>query len=105
VTGLAAAEFALMAGAQRVEGRLLGRGERAGDICLTTLAAKLSIDLSPSARARVPSRALRLLPHWLAASWPPASGQVIAEHGLAGEGNGRDRGRFLAGRSGMYCFG
>jgi 2-isopropylmalate synthase len=40
-TGVAAAEFALMAGAQRLEGCLLGNGERTGNVCLITLALNL----------------------------------------------------------------
>eukprot|EP00449_Zooxanthella_nutricula_P040344 CAMPEP_0198596328 /NCGR_PEP_ID=MMETSP1462-20131121/143021_1 /TAXON_ID=1333877 /ORGANISM="Brandtodinium nutriculum, Strain RCC3387" /LENGTH=516 /DNA_ID=CAMNT_0044327965 /DNA_START=59 /DNA_END=1605 /DNA_ORIENTATION=+ len=37
-TGTAAAELALMAGADRVEGCLFGNGERTGNVCLVTLA-------------------------------------------------------------------
>jgi len=37
-TGIAAAELALMAGADRVEGCLFGSGERTGNVCLVTLA-------------------------------------------------------------------
>lgn len=37
-TGVAAAEFAVMAGAQRVEGCLFGNGERTGNVDLVTLA-------------------------------------------------------------------
>jgi 2-isopropylmalate synthase len=40
-TGVAAAELALMAGADRVEGTLFGNGERTGNVCLVTLAANL----------------------------------------------------------------
>jgi 2-isopropylmalate synthase len=40
-TGVAAAELALMAGAQRVEGCLFGNGERTGNVCLITLALNL----------------------------------------------------------------
>ncbi len=40
-TGVAAAELALLAGADRVEGCLLGNGERAGNADLTVLAANL----------------------------------------------------------------
>ncbi|MGP3963717.1 2-isopropylmalate synthase [Nonomuraea sp. 3N208] len=36
-TGVAAAEMALLAGAQRIEGCLFGNGERAGNVCLVTL--------------------------------------------------------------------
>ncbi|MFC4588569.1 2-isopropylmalate synthase [Sphaerisporangium corydalis] len=36
-TGVASAEMALLAGAQRVEGCLFGNGERAGNVCLVTL--------------------------------------------------------------------
>ncbi|MEU4226813.1 2-isopropylmalate synthase [Nonomuraea sp. NPDC026600] len=36
-TGVAAAELALLAGAERVEGCLFGNGERAGNVCLVTL--------------------------------------------------------------------
>ncbi|MEU5861843.1 2-isopropylmalate synthase [Nonomuraea sp. NPDC047529] len=41
-TGVAAAELALMAGAERVEGCLFGNGERAGNVCLVTLGLNLA---------------------------------------------------------------
>jgi 2-isopropylmalate synthase len=37
-TGVAAAELAVMAGADRIEGCLFGNGERTGNVCLVTLA-------------------------------------------------------------------
>jgi 2-isopropylmalate synthase len=40
-TAVAAAELALMAGADRVEGTLFGNGERTGNVCVITLAANL----------------------------------------------------------------
>ncbi|MEC7120244.1 MAG: 2-isopropylmalate synthase, partial [Pseudomonadota bacterium] len=40
-TGVAAAELAMMAGAQRVEGCLFGNGERSGNVDLVTLALNL----------------------------------------------------------------
>jgi 2-isopropylmalate synthase len=40
-TGVAAAELALMAGAQRVEGTLFGNGERTGNVDVVTLALNL----------------------------------------------------------------
>jgi len=40
-TAIAAAELALMAGADRVEGCLFGNGERSGNVCLVTLAMNL----------------------------------------------------------------
>jgi 2-isopropylmalate synthase len=40
-TAVAAAELAVLAGAQRVEGCLFGGGERAGNVCLVTLALNL----------------------------------------------------------------
>jgi 2-isopropylmalate synthase len=40
-TGVAAAEFALMAGAERVEGCLFGNGERTGNVDLVTLGMNL----------------------------------------------------------------
>jgi 2-isopropylmalate synthase len=40
-TGVAAAELAVMAGADRVEGCLFGNGERTGNVCLVTLAMNL----------------------------------------------------------------
>lgn len=40
-TGVAAAELALMAGADRVEGCLFGNGERTGNCCLVTVAMNL----------------------------------------------------------------
>ncbi|PPK60436.1 2-isopropylmalate synthase [Actinokineospora auranticolor] len=39
--GVAAAEAALLAGADRVEGTLFGNGERSGNVCLVTLAMNL----------------------------------------------------------------
>jgi len=40
-TGVASAELAVMAGADRVEGCLFGNGERTGNVCLVTLAMNL----------------------------------------------------------------
>jgi 2-isopropylmalate synthase len=40
-TGVASAELALLAGADRVEGCLFGNGERTGNVCLPTLALNL----------------------------------------------------------------
>jgi 2-isopropylmalate synthase len=40
-TGVASAELALLAGAQRIEGCLFGSGERAGNVCLVTLGLNL----------------------------------------------------------------
>jgi 2-isopropylmalate synthase len=40
-TAVASAEFALAAGADRVEGTLFGNGERTGNVCLVTLALNL----------------------------------------------------------------
>jgi len=40
-TAVAAAELAMMAGADRVEGCLFGNGERTGNVCLVTLALNL----------------------------------------------------------------
>ncbi|MFF4192637.1 2-isopropylmalate synthase [Nonomuraea sp. NPDC001831] len=41
-TGVAAAELAMLAGVQRVEGCLFGNGERAGNVCLVTLGLNLA---------------------------------------------------------------
>ncbi|GII02165.1 2-isopropylmalate synthase [Planobispora takensis] len=40
-TGVATAELALLAGAERIEGCLFGNGERAGNVCLVTLGLNL----------------------------------------------------------------
>ncbi len=40
-TAVAAAEFGVMAGADRVEGTLFGNGERTGNVCIPTLALNL----------------------------------------------------------------
>jgi 2-isopropylmalate synthase len=40
-TAVAAAELAVMAGAERVEGTLFGNGERTGNVCVVTLALNL----------------------------------------------------------------
>lgn len=48
-TGVASAELAVMAGADRVEGCLFGNGERTGNVCLVTLAMNLySKGISPN---------------------------------------------------------
>lgn len=48
-TGVASAELAVMAGAERVEGCLFGNGERTGNVCLVTLAMNLySQGISPN---------------------------------------------------------
>ncbi len=39
--GVAAAELALMAGAERIEGTLFGNGERTGNVCVVTLALNM----------------------------------------------------------------
>ncbi|WP_329087244.1 2-isopropylmalate synthase [Streptosporangium sp. NBC_01469] len=41
-TGVAAAELAVLAGAERIEGCLFGNGERAGNVCLVTLGLNLA---------------------------------------------------------------
>ncbi|CNG89381.1 2-isopropylmalate synthase [Yersinia kristensenii] len=47
-TGIACAELAMLAGADRVEGCLFGNGERTGNVCLVTLAMNLySQGISP----------------------------------------------------------
>ena len=47
-TGVAAAELAVMAGADRIEGCLFGNGERTGNVCLVTLGMNLySQGISP----------------------------------------------------------
>lgn len=47
-TGVACAELAMMAGADRVEGCLFGNGERTGNVCLVTLSMNLySQGISP----------------------------------------------------------
>jgi 2-isopropylmalate synthase len=58
-TGVASAEMAVLAGAQRIEGCLFGNGERAGNVCLVTLALNLlthgvdpGLDLSDLNRIR-----------------------------------------------------
>jgi 2-isopropylmalate synthase len=40
-TGVATAELAMLAGAERIEGCLFGNGERAGNVCLVTLGLNL----------------------------------------------------------------
>ena len=40
-TGVAAAELAYLAGADRIEGTLFGNGERTGNVCLITLGLNL----------------------------------------------------------------
>ncbi|HBC7436337.1 2-isopropylmalate synthase [Enterobacter bugandensis] len=48
-TGVASAELAVMAGADRIEGCLFGNGERTGNVCLVTLAMNLySQGISPN---------------------------------------------------------
>ena len=50
-TGVACAELAMMAGADRVEGCLFGNGERTGNVCLVTLAMNLySQGINPELR-------------------------------------------------------
>jgi 2-isopropylmalate synthase len=50
-TGVACAELAIMAGADRVEGCLFGNGERTGNVCLVTLAMNLySQGIAPGLR-------------------------------------------------------
>jgi len=47
--GIAAAELAMLAGADRIEGCLFGNGERTGNVCLVTLAMNLySQGISPN---------------------------------------------------------
>jgi 2-isopropylmalate synthase len=70
-TAVAAAELALMAGAERVEGTLFGNGERTGNVDLVTLAMNLfsqgidpELDLSNlDALVRIVERANRMAVH------------------------------------------
>jgi 2-isopropylmalate synthase len=81
-TGVACAELALMAGAQRVEGCLFGNGERSGNVDLVTLALNLytqgispGLDFSDigAARSRPASRCrfIRATPMRAISSTPP----------------------------------
>ncbi len=52
-TGVAAAELAMMAGCDRVEGTLFGNGERTGNVCLITLALNMfSQGIDPQVEVR-----------------------------------------------------
>ncbi|GAA2879033.1 hypothetical protein GCM10020220_081110 [Nonomuraea rubra] len=56
-SGIAAAELAVMAGADRVEGCLFGNGERTGNVCLVTLGMNLFAQgIDPHARPLRPRR-------------------------------------------------
>lgn len=57
-TGIAAAELALMAGADRIEGCLFGNGERTGNVCLVTLALNMFTQgIDPGLTSRTSKRA------------------------------------------------
>ena len=59
-TAVAAAELALMAGAERVEGTLFGNGERTGNVDLVTLALNLySQGIDPGLTSRTSPRSWR----------------------------------------------
>jgi 2-isopropylmalate synthase len=63
-TGVAAAELAVMAGADRVEGCLFGNGERTGNVCLVTLAMNLySQGVSPGLDFSDMGRVIRTAEH------------------------------------------
>ena len=47
-TAIAASEFGLMAGADRVEGTLFGNGERTGNVDIVTLALMYSQGVNPN---------------------------------------------------------
>ena len=75
-TGIASAELAVMAGADRIEGCLLGQGERTGNVDLVTLGLNLfsqgidpGVDLSSTARRWTPRRAP---PTWATSSTRPS---------------------------------
>lgn len=56
-TGVACAELALLAGADRVEGCLFGNGERTGNVDLVTLALNLYTQgVAPQLSSRINSR-------------------------------------------------
>jgi 2-isopropylmalate synthase len=68
-TAVAAAELAMLAGAQRVEGCLFGNGERTGNVCLVTLGMNLfaqgidpGIDFSDMERIRATVERCNQLP-------------------------------------------
>ncbi len=62
--GVAAAELALMAGAERVEGTLFGNGERTGNVCIVTLALNMmSQGVDPGLDFRDMQRVVELAEH------------------------------------------
>ncbi|SQC15569.1 2-isopropylmalate synthase [Klebsiella pneumoniae] len=61
-TGVASAELAVMAGADRVEGCLFGNGERTGNVCLVTLAMNLySQGIDPELRFEQMNRVVEVV--------------------------------------------
>ena len=61
-TGVASAELAVMAGADRVEGCLFGNGERTGNVCLVTLAMNLySRGIDPELRFEQMNRVVEVV--------------------------------------------
>ena len=93
-TGVAAAELAVMAGADRVEGCLFGNGERTGNVDLVTLALNLYTQgdrprarLLRHRRARAHRRALQPAARSPA---PPVRGRARV-HRLLGLAPGRDQ--------------
>ena len=93
-TAVAAAELALMAGAERVEGTLFGNGERTGNVDLVTLALNLhtqgvdpGLDLSEIDEA---GRDRRVLQPAAGASAPSLRGRA-GLHGVLGLAPGRDQ--------------
>ncbi|HTO84513.1 MAG TPA: 2-isopropylmalate synthase [Methylomirabilota bacterium] len=63
-TGVAAAELALMAGAERIEGTLLGNGERTGNVDVVTLALNMfSQGIDPALEIRDIDEIVRAFEH------------------------------------------
>ena len=63
-TGVAAAELAMMAGADRVEGTLFGNGERTGNVDIVTLALNLYTQgVDPSSISPTSTKSIRTVEH------------------------------------------
>ena len=93
-TGVAAAELAMMAGAERVEGTLFGNGERTGNVDIVTLAMNLYTQgVDPQARL-LQHQCRRALRGSLQPAAHPSASSVCGRpgvHGLLRLAPGRDQ--------------
>ena len=100
-TGVAAAELALMAGADRVEGCLFGNGERTGNCCLVTMALNMYTQgVDPQLDFSDIDRVIETVEYCNGTARSPTASlwRRTGLHGLLGQPPGRDQEGFRSAR-------